>query len=145
MALGGSLWFDLGLYRRLDCVSRRLFVLLQRIFHRASVSPTFDVRRLCVHSLGFSPTLDMWNLKVKLSRCIERLAVEGVVHLPEGAKRAQDLFVKRGVGSYSIALRRGAHFEGRRGLGTPLSPDDSPLGKWNLLNSVPWTCAKENS
>ena len=81
-ATGGSLWFDLATYRRLDFASRRLFVLLQKIFHRATVSPTFDIRRLCVDVLGFASTIDMRNLKVKLARCIQRLAMEGIVQLP---------------------------------------------------------------
>ncbi len=126
-ATGGSLWFDLGTYRRLDFASRRLFVLLQKVFHRANVSPTFDVRRLCVDVLGFAPTIDMRNLKVKLSRCMERLAAEGIVRLAQGMTRAQELFVKRGVGQYSVAVARGPYFEGQRGEVAAFSPEESAL------------------
>ena len=126
-ATGGSLWFDLATYRKLDFASRRLFVLLQKIFYRYTVSPTFDVGRLCVDVLGFSPTVDMRNLKVKLGRCIGRLATEGVVRLPAGVARPQDLFVKQGVGKYRLVLARGPYFEGRGGKPAPLSAEESPL------------------
>ena len=126
-ATGGGLWFDLDTYRKLDFASRRLFVLLQKIFYRSTVSPTFDVGRLCVDVLGFSPTVDMRNLKVKLARCIDRLATEGVVRLPGEATRPQELFVKQGVGKYRLALTRGPYFEGKRGKPAPLSAEESPL------------------
>jgi len=126
-ATGGGLWFDLDTYRKLDFASRRLFVLLQKIFYRSTVSPTFDVGRLCVDVLGFSPSVDMRNLKVKLARCIDRLATEGVVRLPTEATRPQELFVKQGVGKYRLALTRGPYFEGKRGKPAPLSAEESPL------------------
>lgn len=126
-ATGGSLWFDLDTYRKLDFASRRLFVLLQKVFYRSTVSPTFDVGRLCVDVLGFSPTVDMRNLKVKLARCIDRLATKGVVRLPTEATRPRELFVKQGVGKYRLALTRGPYFEGKRGMPAPLSAEESPL------------------
>ncbi len=126
LAAGGGLWFDLATYRKLDFASRRLFVLLQKIFHRANVSPTFDVRRLCVDALGFSPNIDIRFLKVKLARCIDRLATQRIVQLPEGT-RAQTLFRKQGVGRYSLALARGPYFDAARDSALRLSPDESAL------------------
>ncbi len=125
-ATGGSLWFDLETYRRLDFASRRLFVFLQKLFYRSAKSPTMDVRKLCVDVLGFSPTIDMRNLKIKLARCISRLNDNGIVALPTDT-RPQDLFVKRGVGQYSILLSRGPYFDRQRGLQAPLDTEDSPL------------------
>jgi hypothetical protein len=61
-ATGGSLWFDLATYRKLDSASRRLFVLIQKIFHRSGVSPTFNVQRLCVDVLGFAPRSTSWTI-----------------------------------------------------------------------------------
>ena len=124
-ATGGGLWFDLATYRRLDFASRRLFVLLQKIFHRATVSPAFDVRKLCVDVLGFAPTIDLWNLKVKLVRCIRRLAAEGIVRVHQG--RTQDVLVKRGVGRYSVTLHRGPYFDNRRAAAAPMSAEESSL------------------
>lgn len=124
-AAGGGLWFDLAVYRKLDFASRRLFVLLQKVFHRKEASPAFDVRSLCVDVLGFAPTIATWNLKVKLARCVQRLAAEGIVRLP--VKHSQDAFVKCGVGRYRLTLHRGPYFEGRRSAGRPLSAEDSPL------------------
>jgi len=72
-----------------------------------------------VDVLGFSPTVDMRNLKVKLGRCIGRLAMEGVVRLPAGVARPQDLFVKQGVGKYRLGPTRGPYFEGRGGKPAP--------------------------
>jgi hypothetical protein len=124
-ATGGGLWFDLETYRRLDCASRRLFILLQKIFHRSAVSPAFDVRRLCVDGLGFAPTIDMRNLKIKLRRCLERLAEQNIVCDPDAS--TEPLFRKQGVSRYSVTLTRGPYFEGERCAPTPLSADDSPL------------------
>ncbi len=125
-ATGGGLWFDLQTYRGLDFASRRLFVFLQKVFYRATQSPALDVRKLCVDVLGFSPTIEMPQLKQKLTRCIEELAREGIVRLPTG-RRVQDLFVKRGVGCYAVTLSRGPYFEGKQTGAVRLSTEDSPL------------------
>src|SRR5690606_14894530 len=65
-AARGSLLFDLETYRELDYASRRLFLLLQKIFWRQPQSPAFDVRHLGVNVLGFAPSVDLRDLKVKL-------------------------------------------------------------------------------
>lgn len=123
-ATGGALWFDLATYRRLDFASRRLFVLLQKIFHRSATSPAFDVHRLCVDVLGFSGTIGMQQLKQKLGRCLMRLAADGIVRLPENLR---DVFTKHGVGRYSVRLARGEYFERPRGASHAFSPEQSPL------------------
>ena len=125
-ATGGGLWFDLETYRGLDFASRRLFVFLQKLFHRSKESPAFDVRKLCVDVLGFSPSIGVPNLKMKLARCISRLNNTGIVQLPAGT-RPQDLFVKHGVGKYSVSLTRGPYFSGQRGSKAPLTAEESPL------------------
>ena len=56
-AVSGSLRFDLGLYRSLDFASRRLFLLLQKIFWRNDHTPPFELRKLGVETLGFSAQL----------------------------------------------------------------------------------------
>jgi hypothetical protein len=124
-ATGGGLWFDLAAYRKLDYASRRLFVLLKKIFHRTDTSPAFDVRDLCIDTLGFAPTIAVPNLKAKLARCVGRLADEGIVQLT--GRRARDLFVKRGVGEYRITLHRGPYFDRNCAAAQPLSPEESSL------------------
>jgi hypothetical protein len=126
-ATGGSLWFDLATYRKLDFASRRLFVFLQKVFHRSPVSPSLDVQRLCVDVLGFAPTVAVRDLKFKLARCIARLASQGIVEADHGAGTWGRLYEKHGVGLYSVILRRGSYFSSKRLDATKLSPEDSAL------------------
>ena len=125
-ASGGALAFDLETYRALDFASRRLFLLLKKIFWRNPLSPSFDVRHLGVNVLGFAPTVDVRDLKIKLTRAVERLVAHGVVAAPE-AGGAGGLFEKKGVGSYTVRLRRGAYFEKAPAAGGAARAAASPL------------------
>ncbi len=125
-AARGSLVFDLELYRALDFASRRLFLLLKKIFYRSAVSPAFDVRHLGVNVLGFAPSIEVWNLKAKLSQVARKLAESKLIALPE----AGPLFEKKGVGQYVIRFHRGPYFEkspAEQGGGKPLTPSRSAL------------------
>ena len=51
-AAAGSLRFDLDVYRTLDPASRRLYLLLKKIFWRCDASPNFELRDLTVNVLG---------------------------------------------------------------------------------------------
>ncbi len=126
-ATGGSFHFDLTTYRQLDPASRRLFVLLQKIFWRRETSPTFDVQKLAVGTLGFSPTMDVRALKFRIARCAERLIDAEILRLPPGISNVRDLFTKRGVGQYSVMFQRGAYFDRPEATRAVLSVDDSPL------------------
>lgn len=106
----GSLVFDLDLYRSLDFASRRLFLLLKKIFYRNAVSPAFDVRHLGVNVLGFSPTIEIWNLKSKIAQVARRLADHGLITLPSATSGTKGLFTKTGVGAYAIRFDRGEFF-----------------------------------
>lgn len=128
-AAKGSLSFDLDTYRRLDHASRRLFVLLQKIFWRNEMSPSFDVRHLAINTLGFSSTMSVPELKARVVRCANRLLAEGIIALPPGAGRPQDLFRKRGVGEYSIAFNRGAYFDGVAAKPAVVTREESPLAE----------------
>lgn len=110
-ATGGSFHFDLNTYRQLDPASRRLFVLLQKIFWRHEVSPSFDLRKLAVGTLGFAPTMEVCDLKQRIVRCTERLIDAGILRLPLGMTSPRDLFVKRGVGQYVVSFHRGPYFD----------------------------------
>ena len=71
--LTGSLLFDFRTYRALDEASRRLFLLLKKVFWRNAESPEFDLHDLAVDTIGFAPTQEPRHLKRKLLRCMEKL------------------------------------------------------------------------
>jgi hypothetical protein len=127
-AKGGRMAFDLATYRQLDPAARRLFLLLTKIFWRRPISPNFDVWHLAVHALGFSSTLIMRDIKVKLARAIRRLVELEIVELPTGIDSVQDIFTKKGTGSYAVTLQRGAYFTRGPARRTAESADsESPL------------------
>jgi len=78
-AAGGRLRFDLALYRRLDPATRRLLLLLLKVFYRRKNSPRFGLRELAVGTLGFSDQLSNTKLRVKLKRASRVLRLEGVI------------------------------------------------------------------
>jgi hypothetical protein len=126
-AASGSLVFDLETYRALDFASRRLFLLLKKIFWRHARSPAFDVRHLGVNVLGFAPSIETRDLKIKLGRCIDRLASHAIIAAPEGATGAKGLFEKKGVGSYTVRFRRGTYFEKPPAMPAAADAAGSPL------------------
>ena len=110
-AVAGALRFDFHTYRTLDPASRRLYLLLKKVFWRSDVSPDFDLKDLAVNVLGFSATHPVWSLSRKLSRCIAVLLDHAVIRLPDGATSPSDLLRKRAKGQYSIQFHRGPHFD----------------------------------
>lgn len=122
-AAGGSFRFDLATYRELDLASRRLFLLLSKILSRRPSSPRFDVRHLAVNVLGFSSSLDVRDLKVKVRRCGDRLAELRVVRPGDKAT----MFRKDKCGQYSLTFERGPYFEVRRRPAPAPALSDSSL------------------
>lgn len=116
---GGSLHFDLETYRRLDPASRRLFLLLGKIFHRRRTTPRFDLKHLAVNVLGLGPSLDTRDLRSKVCRVIARLTEAGLV--------AGSCFEKQAPGEYTLRLVRGRYFEDRYRKETALITMESPL------------------
>lgn len=104
---GGALSFDLEFYRQLDSASRRLYLLLKKIFWRHEVTPAFDVRHLCVNVLGFAPQLGVWDFKRKLVRVMDVLVARQII---SPAPAGEPLFTKQGVGAYQVKFHRGLHF-----------------------------------
>ncbi|MBW3596839.1 MAG: hypothetical protein KY475_06130, partial [Planctomycetes bacterium] len=86
-AVGSALSFDLATYRQLDRASRRLYLLLKKVFWRHDLSPAFDLRHLAVNVLGFSDTLETWKLKQKVVRCVQVLLDAGILRLAPGTAR----------------------------------------------------------
>ena len=78
-ATGGSMRFDLNLYRSLDPAARRMFLLINKVGYRQGRIPVFDLKHLAVDVLGLSPTLAIRDMKVKVSRTLRRLESVGVI------------------------------------------------------------------
>jgi hypothetical protein len=112
-ATGGKLFFDLTseFFRDLDPASRRLALLLHKMFWRHRQSPPFEVRHLGTNVLGFSPTRLTKYLKRDIGRCAERLLAANFIELPPGIDGVAGLFEKRGKGQFVIRFQRGPYFE----------------------------------
>ncbi|MGA2034419.1 MAG: hypothetical protein ABSG68_19410 [Thermoguttaceae bacterium] len=126
-AVRGALLFDFRSYRRLDEASRRLYLLLRKIFWRNEVSPVFDLHDLAVHTIGFSATHETYELKRKLWPCMERLLKEGIIRLPPGIADIRDLCTKKAKARYSVQFHRGPHFDQATPDAMTTNPTDSSL------------------
>ena len=115
-ATGGRLLFDLSLYRRLDPASRRLMLLLQKVFYRRRQSPRLGLRELAVEVLGFSASLPSGKLKAKVERAGRVLVEAGVV---AGAPR----FERQGS-EWRVRFERGPRWEASP---PSIAPATSPL------------------
>jgi len=124
-ATASQLQFDLETYRSLDHASRRLFLLLSKVFWRRRLSPHFDVRHLAVNVLGFSDTLATRTLKAKVHRCAKVLRNHEILaSTPDSDGMAVR---KQGTGRYRTQFGRGAYFDRRRASRKPPAAEDSPL------------------
>ena len=124
-ATASQLSFELEMYRKLDHGSRRLFLLLSKIFWRRRHSPCFDVRHLAVHVLGFSAKLETRSLKAKVKRCAGVLQQHDV--LAATADSTEGLFRSQGRGRHVAQFLRGSYFDRQRGRQKTLAVEDSPL------------------
>jgi hypothetical protein len=118
-AEGGRLRFDLALYRRLDPATRRLLLLLLKVFYRRKKSPRFGLRELTINTLGFSDQLSNTKLKAKLKRAGRLLRLEGVI--------AGDIQFGRRGESYFVEFHRGPLLEQGSGFANSSSLVESPL------------------
>jgi hypothetical protein len=126
-ATRGSFQFDFDLYRRLDYASRRLMLLLQKIFWRSDTSPVFEVRHLAVNVLGFADTVPTKVLKAKLARAAGRLVDEEVIRLPTIGASVHALFSKRAKGWHELRFFRGPYFDRGPATARAQQLEDSPL------------------
>ncbi len=110
-AIRGSFSFDFDLYRSLDTASRRLFLLLQKIFWRNDHTPAFELRQLGINTLGFSETLRTTEIKQKLARCAGTLLQHEIIQLPPGVHDVKELFEKQGKGRHVVRFHRGPYFD----------------------------------
>lgn len=126
-ATGGKLFFELTgrTYRQLDPASRRLYLVLHKMFWRKKQSPYYELRHLATQVLGFSPSRPTYKLKHDVTRCVERLLTAGLLVLPDGMNQPSELFSKRSKGRYTIQFHRGPYFEHTRQ--TEQSSNNEPL------------------
>ncbi|MFO0818485.1 MAG: hypothetical protein U1A77_11125 [Pirellulales bacterium] len=127
LAAKSTLRFDLDMYRQLDFASRRLFLLLQKVFWRNEHSPPFDLRTLAVSTLGFASHLETKNLMQKVMHCTQVLLDHQILALPAGIETPKGLVTKLAPGNYLVRFHRGNYFEKPFHTKKAATPPDSPL------------------
>ena len=105
-ARGGNLLFDLDLYRKLTPASRRLFLKLKDRFWRTK-RVFLNVDDLTTNGLGFSASRPLQKRKFDLLNCIRELLEHQVISLGRGQTDPQELFIKRGKGTYVVVFYEG--------------------------------------
>ncbi len=108
-ATGGTLLFDLDLYRELTPAARRLFLKLKDRFWR-SKRVFMNVDDLTIHGLGFSADRPIKKRKFDLTACIRELLQHGIIELGRGQTDPRQLFLKRGKGLYVVQFFEGKYF-----------------------------------
>lgn len=126
-AVAGSFTFDFGTYRQLDVASRRMFLLLSKMFWRNDHSPAFELRQLGVNTLGFAETLATKEIKQKLIRVAQTLLDNEIIALPTGVSTVRELFAKRAKGVHVVQFPRGVYFERVTQPQATFTADESPL------------------
>lgn len=102
--IGGSLRFNFELYSQLDPASRRLFLFLSKMFSRRTTTPRLELFHLATDILGYSPSIAMYDLRIKAARSIKRLEEKGLLaHHPDHEFNKRD-------GKYTAVLHRGRDF-----------------------------------
>lgn len=108
-ATGGTLLFDLDLYRDLSPAARRLFLKLKDRFWRTK-NVFMNVDDLTIHGLGFSAERPLKKRKSDLTNCIRELLAHQIIELGRGQSDPTDLFRKRSKGLYVVQFFEGAYF-----------------------------------
>jgi hypothetical protein len=99
-SVGGSMWFDLELYRSLSPAGRRLFLFVSKVFARSEQTPRMDLRQLAVDVLGLSSSLPMKHILAKTRRICAELVTAGLImELQTGTIQ------KQAAGRYDVMLR----------------------------------------
>ena len=128
-ATGGTLLFDLDVYRELTPAARRLFLKLKDRFWR-SKRVFMNVDDLTINGLGFSADRPLKKRKFDLTACMRELLDQGIIELGRGHRDPKDLFMKRGTGLYVVQFFEGPYFRrplSDRSVSTKLSITDDPL------------------
>jgi hypothetical protein len=99
-AAGGSLRFNLEIYRQLDVASRRLYLFLAKLFFRHSVTSRLDLNDVAEQILGVAPTVSLRDKKARMLRCIIQLIEHGVILTGEISRVSK--------GRFALVFHRGA-------------------------------------
>ncbi len=126
-AVAGSFTFDFGTYRQLDVASRRMFLLLSKMFWRNDHSPAFELRQLGINTLGFAESLATKEIKQKLVRIAQTLLDHEIIALPLGVTSVRELFTKRAKGVHVVQFPRGVYFERVTQPQVTFTANESPL------------------
>lgn len=129
VATGGTLLFDLDLYRELTPAARRLFLKLKDRFWR-SKRVFMNVDDLTIHGLGFSPDRPLKKRKFDLTNCIRELLDHHIIELGRGHTDPKHLFLKRGKGVFVVQFFEGAYFRqphSERSISQMQKISDDPL------------------
>ena len=102
--IGGSMRFNLELYRQLDPASRRLFLFLSKLFNKRTTTPRLELTHLATDILGYSQTIARRDIKIKVQRSIKRLEDKGIL-----AQHFDHEFTKKN-GFYTAILHRGRDY-----------------------------------
>lgn len=108
-ATGGTLLFDLELYRKLSPAARRLFLKLKDRFWR-SKRVFLNVDDLTINGLGFAGVRPLKKRKYDLTNCIRELLDHKIIELGRGQSDPADLFIRRGKGLYVVVFYEGEYF-----------------------------------
>ncbi len=125
-ATGGTLRFDLAVYRQLSPAARRFYLFLKKLFWRSEETPVLNLRQVAVDVLGFAAMTETTPLRWKVAHCIEQLRKAEIVLLPAGVTDARHLFRKQSKGQYVFQLLRGPRFDAQGNEQSP-EPTDTPL------------------
>lgn len=106
---GGTLLFDLDLYRDLSPAARRLFLKLKDRFWR-SKRVFLNVDDLTINGLGFSADRPLFKRKYDLTACIRELLQHQVIELGRGQADPAELFMRRSKGCYVVVFYEGEYF-----------------------------------
>jgi hypothetical protein len=114
-ATGGTLLFDLDLYRSLSPAARRLFLKLKDRFWRTK-RVFFNVDDLTINGMGYSSERPLRKRKYDLTACIQELLDQRVIALGKGQAAPEDLFLRHAPGVWAVLFHEGEYFR------SPLSP-----------------------
>jgi len=104
----GHFKFDLDTYRILDPASRRLFMLLRKVFHHREYIE-FDVEHLAVNILGYEKSRESKKLAASIRRCAKRLLDIEMIKLPAGTAHVVDLIKPAARTRQCITFHRGQY------------------------------------
>lgn len=108
-ATGGTLLFDIDVYRKLTPAARRLFLKLKDRFWR-SKRVFYNVDDLTINGLGFSTDRPLKKRKFDLTSCIRELLDQRIIELGCGQTDPRQLFIRKAKGVYVVVFYEGEYF-----------------------------------